>query len=61
MIEEISQHGSFESREDARIHAAHLNCHEGSDNLQYVVKIKDGKYVVSLLAGLSDDSIEGDT
>ena len=57
MISEISTHGTYDKAEDADQRTKELNSLEGSDNLQYAVKIKDGKHVVILLCGFDDDSI----
>lgn len=56
-VEEISTHGDFDTLELAMARAQDLNGVNGNDNLEYTIKIENGKYVVVLLAGLSDDSI----
>ena len=55
LIEEISQHGSFDGRDEAYQHCKYLNGLEGNDNLNYVVKVENSKYVVVLLAGFCDE------
>lgn len=54
-IEEISTHGSFDTRKEAQDRARQLNMLMENDNLDYVVKMEKGKYVVALLSGFCDE------